>query len=56
MDDALVMLDASVEDLMVMCKDQVYFGQEDFATLDKNVAYLKSYCDQIETKIKQEKR
>lgn len=55
-DDALAMLDANIEDLMTMTKDQLIFGPKEFWILDKNVLFLKSYCDRLETLIKEENK
>jgi hypothetical protein len=53
-DDALALLDANIEDLMVMCKDQLVYGPKEFWVLDKNILFLKAYCDRLETLVSQE--
>lgn len=55
-EDALIMLDANIEDLMTMAKDQTTFGPKEFWILDKNVLVLKGYCDRLEVLIHEENR
>jgi hypothetical protein len=55
-DDALLMLDANLEDLMTMCVDQPVFGPKEIWTLDKNILFLKNYCDRLEALIREEKK
>lgn len=53
-EDALAMLDANIEDLMTMSKDQLLYGPKECWILDKNVLVLKTYCDRIEVLIQEE--
>ena len=55
-DEALMMLDANIEDLMTMSKDQATFNPKEIWILDKNILFLKSYCDRLEALIREEKK
>lgn len=55
-DDGLAMLDANIEDLMAMSRDQLLFGPKEFWILDKNVLVLKTYCDRLEALILEENK
>lgn len=53
-DDALAMLDAGIDDLMVMCNDHDIWGPKEFWTLDKNTLTLKGYTDRLIVLISEE--
>lgn len=53
-EDALAMLDANIDDLSVMCADQMVFGPKELWMLDKNILVLKGYCDRTEELIREE--
>ena len=55
-DDALLMLDANIEDLMTMTSGQVVFDTKEIWVLDKNILFLKTYCDRLEALIHEEKK
>jgi len=55
-DDALAMLDANIEDLMTMTKDQLVYGPNEYWILDKNILFLEQYSNRLEKLIRQENK
>lgn len=47
MDDALAMIDASLEDLMTMTGGEVLLDKKDVWTVDKNILSMKGLYDRL---------